>query len=313
MIDFSKHFIATTDEVWRLQNGTDPECTHFQEMADHGHYGGREGMTRQGVYVCAPSGKFLASINSNDPDRVLAMMRRGLEAWEMLPEDERRLAADTKIRPEHRWEDSFPQRGLVLTVITRDLPEQCDPSQPCEVKWNQDYAWFSKEEARQWLPKDVRTGSKHQLPEQLVSRLARLHLVDAVKGQTSQFSNRDVAGSEISIEVLARSGDLATIRISGVTRGDSSGRRYGQATHGVVTRLLGQATYDLGREAFTEFEIVALGKRWGSTRYNGRRRDSETGPLGFVFRLSSPDAPPIAPAFVFSYDVDWVKSPKRGG
>jgi hypothetical protein len=85
------------------------------------------------------------------------------------------------------------------------------------------------------------------------------------------------------------------------------GRR--ESAHGVVTRLLGHATYDLTREAFVEFEMVALGRRWGHTTNNSRRRDAESGPLGYVFRLASPDAPRIAPAFIASYDVDWVRRP----
>jgi hypothetical protein len=31
-------------------------------MAEHGHYGGRPGQTRQGIYVCSLSGTFLASV-----------------------------------------------------------------------------------------------------------------------------------------------------------------------------------------------------------------------------------------------------------
>ena len=111
-------------------------------MADHGHYGGRPG-SRQGIYVCSPNGKFLASINSNSADRVLEMMKRGLAAWNNLPDAERHLTADSTIKPRHRWEDSFPADGLVLNMITRDLPETCDPIQPCDVQWNQDAVWFS--------------------------------------------------------------------------------------------------------------------------------------------------------------------------
>lgn len=84
VIELAKEFVAATDEVWRLQGGVDPECKFFQEMAEHGHYGGRPGTSRQGIYVCAPSGEFLASINSNSPDRVLAIMQQGKLAWSKL-------------------------------------------------------------------------------------------------------------------------------------------------------------------------------------------------------------------------------------
>jgi hypothetical protein len=301
--------VPSTDEVWRLQRGSDPECLFFQEMAEHGHYGGRPGTTRQGIYVCSPNGKFLASINSNRADRVLAMMERGLAAWQALPAEERHAADNAQFKPEHRWEDSFPADGLVLTQTTRDLPLVCTPDAPCEVKWNQDHAWFSKSEARAWLGDDLNVGAMHEVPWEIVGRLARLHFVDSVKGQTSRFSERGVAGSAIQTQVVERADNLVKLKITGSTRGESSGLGRRESAHGVVTRLLGHATYDLTREAFVEFEMVALGRRWGHTTNNSRRRDAESGPLGYVFRLASPDAPRIAPAFIASYDVDWVRRP----
>jgi hypothetical protein len=57
--------------------------------------------------------------------------------------------------------------------------------------------------------------------------------------------------------------------------------------------------------------MVALGTRWGYTQLNGRRRDPESGPVGFVFELAPADAPPVAPAFIRDYDVPWVSRPEK--
>lgn len=312
LIQIAKRFVPAADEVWRLQQGPDPECVFFQQMAEHGHYGGSPGTTRQGIYVCSPSGKFLASINSNSADRVLAMLERGLMAWDQLPAEEKRLSAQSEIKPKHRWEDSFPKSGLVLSMITRDLPADCDPSQPCSVKWNQDRVWFSKGEARQWLPAEPKPGDKHPLPQELVSRLARLHLVDTVNGQTSPFLTGDVAGSQIATEIVERAGGRVKMKITGTTKGESPGRGRRASANGVETHILGHATYDLDKEAFVEFQMVALGSRRGRTELNGRRRDPESGPVGFVFELAPADAPPVAPAFIRYYDVPWVARPERG-
>jgi hypothetical protein len=295
--------------VGRLQRGSDPEGVFFQEMANHGHYGGRPG-SRQGIYVCSPSGKFLASVNSNDPDRVVRMMREGLAAWEKLAAEERRLPAENAIKPRHRWEDSFPMDGLVVNVISRDLPEHCDPTAPCEVAWNQDYVWYSKPEARRWLSDDPRLGDVHSVPDELVARLARFHLVDNVKGQTPMFSRDGVQGSRISTEVVQRTGSTVKLKISGQTNGIAA-EGWWQSANGVVTRLLGHATFDLAQGAFVEFEMVALGRRWGYTRFNDRRTDAESGPLGYVFRLAARGAPRVAPASIAAYDADWVVRPRR--
>jgi hypothetical protein len=99
------------------------------------------------------------------------------------------------------------------------------------------------------------------------------------------------------------------IKITGTTKGDAQGRGRRESAHGVETRILGYATYDLDEETFLGFHMVALGTRWGHTELNGRRRDVEFGPLGFVFEQMPDDAPPIAPAFIRNYDVPWVSRP----
>ncbi len=276
-------------------------------MANHGHSGGGP-TSRQGTYVCSPSGKFLASVNSNDPDRILEMLKEGLTAWEQLPEQDRRLAEASRIKPKHRWEESYPTDGLVLSVINRDLPVACDPNAPCEAEWNQDHVWFSQHEAAGWLGRNPQPGDVHSVSDEIVSRLARLHFIDSVRGQTVRFSEAGVAGSEIATEVLSRAGSRVELKITGVTRGIAS-EGWWQSANGVVTRLLGHATYDLAERTFVEFELVALGRRWGYTRFNGRRGDDETGPLGFVFRLADPKAPRIAPAAIARYEAGWVKRP----
>ena len=249
-------------------------------------------------------------MNSNSAERVLEMMREGLAAWEKLTAEERRLASESTIKPRHRWEDSFPADGLIVKVISRDLPEKCDPRAPCEVKWNQDHVWYSQDEARQWLGKDPRQGDVHQLPEDLVARMARFHFVDNVKGQTPRFSRSGVKGSQITTDVVERTGPSVKLKISGVTSGVAA-EGWWQSANGVVTRLLGHATFDLEQGAFVEFELVALGRRWGYTRFNGRRRDPESGPLGYVFLLAEPDAYRIAPAQIYAYNADWVIRPSR--
>ena len=324
MIQATRRFVATTDEVWRLQRGTDPECVFFQEMAEHGHFGGKEGRSRQGIYVCSPSGKFLGSILSQRPDRVVEMLDDAWARWEALPEVDRKLSAKSLILPKHRWEDSYPQNGLVLSMFTRDLPAQCDPSEESRVKWNRDFVWFSAKEARQWLPEDPRAGDDWKLPVRLTSRLARFHLVDVVRGQTAPMRRNQVADSTIEIRVVARDEDRVQLKITGRTKsdapgpslkklpGDRRGRYRGIDTaHGVHTQLLGSATFDLAANKFTQFEVVALGARWGKTRFNGRHRDAEiASPVGFVLQLASDKAPKVAPGFIAFYDAPWVKRPE---
>ena len=310
----AKKFVPATDEVWRLQRGDDPECVFFQTMADKGHYGDRPGASRQGIYVCAPSGKFLASVNSTSPDRVLRTMQQGLDRWNELPAEDRQLAKDAKIKPRHRWEDSYPEDGLVLSMYTRDLPTQVSPingesNQERASKWNQDPVWFSKAEAHQWLPSELEVNAEHELPRSLAMRLVRLHLVDMVKGQTNTFSESEIKDVHISIKVVELTDAHAKLEITGQTNADSTQQSRRTSPHGVKTQHMGTATYNRESGSFDEFELVAIGSRWGYTRFNGRRRDTKEGRVGFVFQLADPNTPRIAPAFIFQYEADWVKRP----
>ncbi len=287
-------------------------------MADKGHYGGGQG-TRQGIYVCSSSGDFLASINSLNPDAVITTLETALHKWQQLPETARRRGSGTKSAPAHRWETSYPDDGLVLVSVNRDLVAEQGGLRRTGDRWNRDHVWFSAEEARSWLPADPIPRAVHQLPEPLVRRLAQFHLVDNVRGQTLPFAAEEVSGSEIQTEVLERRGQSVRLRISGVTRavaegpwlmGDNGWRPPREFPRRTATQLHGYATYDLARAAFTEFEVVAVSRWRGCTQNNGRSRGPKEGTTGFVLTLAE-DTPGehVPPAFIDVYDAEWVTPP----
>ncbi len=308
------------DEVSRLQRGGDAECRLFQKFAEQGHYGGRTypSNTRQGTYAATPSGIFLASINANQPVAVADMMRRALEKWKTLPRDQRLMAdaAPSQAGNLIRAERFYPVGGLVLQVHSRDLPrEQASAEQGNRwygQAWNNDFAWFTKVEARQLLPPTVATGARHEVPETLVRRIARLCIVDNVRGQTEPYSDSDVKEARMSAAVQKVDGDIASLRLEGQTKTNREGmwsiagyrdmERPSQQKRGIETRLLGNAKFDLKAERFVSFELVALGTRTGATQYNGRQNDSGPAPIGFAFTLAG-DKPAehVAPAHFWGY------------
>ncbi len=287
-------------------------------MANKGHYGGGQG-TRQGIYVCSSSGDFLSSINSLNPDAVITTLETALRKWRQLPETVRRRGSTANPMPADRWETSYPDHGLVLVSVNRDLVAEQRDLRRTGDRWNRDHVWFSAEDARSWLPADPTLRTVHRLPDSLVRRLARFHFVDNVRGQTLPFSVEEVRGSEILTEVLERQGRRVRLRISGTTTAVAEGpwlmgdndwkppREYPRST---TTDLLGHATYDLGRAAFTEFELVAVGRWRGHTQNNARSRGPREGTVGFVFSLAE-DTPAerVAPAFIDLYDSDWIARP----
>ncbi len=303
MLKLTAKFVPAADEVYRLQNprtGTDPECRLFQKFAELGHYR-QPGATRQGTYCVTPSGVLLASMNSNDPKRISDMLEKALAKWESLKREERLLPTDPeKQRGEiKRSERFYPEDGLVLYLTARDMPREAQEAKPARedwrvFAWNQDFAWFTKSEAKQFVPPEPKVGKKQDLSLPLVHRIACAHLVDNVRGQTAPFEENQVKKARLTAEVTAVDGNVVALRLEGETRTEMSGPR----KHGLDMRLLGKATYDLTKARFLTFELVALGSRWGGTQLNGRRGDSDAAPIGILFTLAG-DSPceRVAPAF----------------
>lgn len=294
------NFIPAADEVWRLQNRDDPDCVLFRGFAEEGHYGGRAG-TRQGIYCATPSGRFLASVNSNDPGRMAAMLRQALERWRAMPREERLAAEDPAAEADRvdRFENRYPADGLALVVTCRDLPRRETRDDWAGKAWNKDFLWFNAEEMAGFLPEQVRKGASCQWPEPLARRLVRLNLVDAVRGQTDLYPDDAVEVARMTTEVASVRRGVAEVWFEGQSRCVVAG---GEWPRSMETRLVGRGTYDSRRRKWTTFEIAAAGTRSGRTRYNFRENDTDPAPIAFALVLAG-DEPcdRVAPAFAWEY------------
>jgi hypothetical protein len=311
-----KGFVVSADEVHRLQTGKDPECQLAQKVFEQGHYAGRvqPTNTRQGTYATAPSGVMLASVNTNDPKRMADMLRAALAKWNSMSESERMLAgnpADQKAAVQ-RAENRYPKDGLALRVFSRDLPREKKAEDWRANSWNQDYAWFTKEEVRALLPARAEAGQKATVPDALIRRLARLNFVDNVRGQTSPYASEHVSVARLESEIVSVRSGVAAVRFTGETKAERQGtwavagfRDMGSPSAqrlGMSLRLYGTGTYQISEGKFTGLEIIALGTRFGATQYNGRHDDLDPAPIGFlVTRAGDTAAERVAPSFFWSY------------
>ncbi len=311
----AQEFIPAADEVNHLQRGDDAEARLFQAVAEQGHYGGRKVPTdtRQGTYALSPSGEFLASVNANDPGEMAAMMRRALAKWKSLPR-ERRLSAQDPSEIDvrnSRAERFYPQDGLVLKIISRDLPRTegvCLPESDWRVKaWNMDFAWFRKEEVAQFFPQNLGPNDVARVPPQLVRRLAMFTLVDNVRGQTSSMPWDGVQASDLTMRVRSIKNGIALLRLEGHVLTSTAAEwpardMNGKQTRGIDLQLLGKAQYDLRRGKFVSLEMLGVGSRWGATQYNVRGDDEKTAPIGYFITLGNGSpSERLAPADFWSY------------
>ena len=297
--------MATTDEVWRLDNLQDDDCLFFQSMANSGHAGRHEpGKSRQGIYVCSADGQCLASINQLSAKAVLETMNRGMKKWKQLPKNERSSASAKKMNPKRRWENSRPTNGLVLSVHSRDLLRSATSESRSLKYWNVDSAWFIAKEVRSFIPNDIAEGDEFEFGDVFVDRLCKLHFVDSVKGQTDSFDQHEIAGSSIMGKVES----IEDKKVKIVIHGNTSGvRETGKFKRGVATKLIGEAIFDQSEQQFTKFDMVAIGQRWGRTRFNDRVSQPKKSPIGFAFHLTKPDEPVVVPGIVWAYKVPWLK------
>lgn len=309
-------FVPAADEVWRLQRGRDADCRFFQRAVNGGELV-TDGGSRQGIWVFAPSGKLLAGANALDPERVLTLLDRGLEAWDRLPPSERALAPEDAPVPAHRWEGSRPLDGLVLERIVRDLPTDVDLDAEPSGAWNRDFAWFARGELAGFLPPaGAAPGATYDVEPALVLRLARFSLVDNARGQSLPFAPEEVREAELRGTVVSREGERVSLAFVGGTRAEAEGpwllgdnlwRPAAELPHAMETALCGEALWDGAR--FETFALAGVGRRAGRTENNGRRADEAPSLVGFSFvRAPRPERTP-APTFVALYGTDWIAAP----
>jgi len=308
--ELAGRFVPVADEVWQLQNRKDATGELFRELAEQGHYAGRTKPTntRQGIYAAAPSGRLLASINTRSARQMEGMLRQALDRWEAMGEDERYGGTDPRSLAGSHWAERYPTDGLVLRVYSRDLPRDDLPDDWRARAWNQDFAWFTREEMRAFLPEEPEVGASRDVSRALVERLARCHLVDNVRGQVLLFKPEHVERAALHAEVVEIDDESIRVLFTGSTRTEQRGvwRVNGhrdeprEQTRGFDAELLGRATWDRRDERFTEFDLLAIGERWGGTQYNGRADDLAPSPMGVLLTLAETEVR-VPPASIWAY------------
>jgi hypothetical protein len=308
--------VAAADEVNHLQRSRDPEGDLFNMVAEKGHYAGKTYPTdtRQGTYAFTPSGIFLASVNSGNPEDIAAMLTKALNKWNTLSREERLMDRDpaSLTAMVKRNESKYPSDGLVLHMYSRDLERSNPPRDWRADAWNQDFAWYRRDEARRWVPSELKVGAEGAVPDDLARRLAAAHLIDNVRGQVPPFEPDQVQSVNIQSKIVGKEGKRWVVWFEGRSAASASGKWPVQGsndansprvqTRGVKTKILGRGIYDAEASRFTKFDLAAVGTRWGASQYNGRHDDMESAPIGFFFTLAG-DTPEeqIPPANLWIY------------
>ena len=287
-------FVPVAEDSTALERQQDDKGEFFRHVAEQGHYGGRTypTRTRQGSYAFTADGRFLGSINSRDPRQMAAMMEAALARWERSGD----AAAPSPIALGADGDESgYPVDGPVLQVAARDLPRAVDtrPDDWRKIAWNLDHAWFGRDEARALVPEPRAVGARAAAPWSVRRRLARFHLRDFVRGEPFAWPEEAIRRAELWSEIVAADGAAVRLALRGAFRlehearwvrpEDGEERRY---PTGYDAELVGEATWDDERGRFTDFDLVAVGPRWGTNQYNNREDDLGPEPMAVAFGLA---------------------------
>ena len=235
-------------------------------------------------------GELLASINTRDADRVLDMLKQGLEKWDPAPSPPSDIPETYKPDPRLDW--STPEDGLILKITIRDLPRESGEIDP---RHNIDFAWFTKAEARSLIPADPQPGRSYPAPAFFAKRIARCHLIDTARGQSPRWRDENIQNADITLTVENRTPDHIHLRLEGQIKNEAEptfdvnpfSEQVVDKSRGVDLKLLGTLRFNTHQESFETFDLVAAGSRWGATTYNARFDDVGPAPIGFAFEIAS--------------------------
>ncbi|MBW3600499.1 MAG: hypothetical protein KY475_24945 [Planctomycetes bacterium] len=238
----------------------DAEGEFYRKIAGQGPRNDFDGTT-QGFYIAAADGSLLLYNNNRDPAKLERLMRRTLAGF--TPPSRVAKIDDGKVDP--RFNVTPPEGGLVVRVHTKVL----DGYEPTADPWKAIFqAALSRDNL--WI-----TQSEHEalvrceLPQSLLRRIARFHLVDNTRGEPTMWSDKEIRLLDLK---------LHDGRISGrvhmeTTRGD----------RGYEAELLGFVETEDGR--VTRLDLVAKGDFWGEGPFTGGAPEGRF-PLGVSFTLA---------------------------
>jgi hypothetical protein len=293
-----REFIAVAGDDWYERRKDDAEGKFFRSVADQGPRKGQGGSTRQGIYVLTAGGKLLAYRNAQDPKVMRQVMKQGLATWNKLPAEQRQPGAvDVGVAgaTDQRFDRRPPPGTLIVNVFTRildrDSDGNCKPgtcSFPGGDRAARDHFWLLEEEWRSLIPKDARKGQTFDLPQRLLQRIVRFHLIDNTRGEPPMWERRQVRAATLKLVVDEANAQEMLLRLEGkgllATDADTD-----RADRGFDFAVLGYIHWNAAQQKIERFDVVVLGDHWGAGRFTGGARPGRA-PLGIAFTLARGDA-----------------------
>lgn len=293
-------FVCATFNCSGALSRNDQASKFFRKFCEDGHYGGRSKPTetRQGLYVVAPSGKFLSSRNTLDADETRGVLNNGLRRWQKVKSNE----PATPVKATGKTKQmSYPAGGVVLREVMRDLPRPVADRNAW--RHNLDHLWLKRDDCLAVLPEELKKGAIRELDGNFRRRLLLYHLVDQVRGESSSWAEKDIEKGKLRTKIVAIDDQQIRLLLAGKAKmvqkptGEQnpfSGKRISK-DRGIDLRVAGELIFDRKSETFSRFKVVAVGERWGTDVYSFRHDDPGPHPIGFAFEILPEESKLIPP------------------
>jgi hypothetical protein len=284
-----------------------------------GASGRLHGMTASGKFLCVHSPGTIC----RDCDA-----RRALLSWNSLPAAERKPGAvlvgkagksDAKI-------PTPPPGALVLQVfesrLTGDVKGEVGRRKKHETfSWGEyepgrDQIWLSEPEWKALVPRARKKGERYPLAPAVAGRLLA-RMTDWSEANGASWRKHHVRAQDLTLTVDDVSSAVIRLRLEGSVRLAHDAPKEAVRYHPSLRplhhpdpkafarfdgRALGYLTYDLEKQAFTRFDVVALGEYVGPLLNSYRNEDRQSFylikpcPLGVSFEIAPPGlvVPPAA-------------------
>jgi len=223
--------------------------------------------SKQGYYICSPDGKLLKGWMYPRPDD--GTMKRYLKEALLTYESPSEVEPLDKTKVDRYANPVPPEGGLVLEVSAKLLDAQWQPTNLARFQMirgaiGRDRLWVTKAEVQELL--------KGSLPDSLLERMIRFHLVDNTRGVPAAWQPGDLK----SLQLTHVPGKLA---MEGVLRLEESGNRHYDA------KL--KAVMETKADAVTRFDVLVRGS-YGAAKIGLGELPIGTSTLAVAFTLAEP-------------------------
>lgn len=182
--------LVATDQV---EHGRTETSRWFIKVAQFLNQRFIQGFGCAGLYICGYDGSAYSFHTNRDAESLGLFVRRGLEGFKSLPPLKTDIANDEAVRR--------PERGLLIVrVISRISPVPAG-APPANNFSGRDHLWIYPDEQREIV-------KNRSLPDRLIARVVRYHLVDNVRGLPEHWKPEEVREATIETHVISAN-DLA--------------------------------------------------------------------------------------------------------